>query len=207
MTAPTPEQTTAVLIALTAQVCAAVAWCVGAASLLRTRRAPPVLQGDAATPGWLVAWHALGLMALLPTPAAWAEAQTPAIVVMRAWGGALCACAGAWLLAWEAAVRMRYADRSVAVTVRERFLTYGPYARVRRPQELAILLLVCGTAFVLPGWWRPAIAMGVFGASMAVRARRIDDAIARAAGEEYARYQSVTALLLPGSSPKNPTTV
>lgn len=193
----TREQALAAVASAIALIAAIAAWGVAAVALVRGRRGAPLLEGDVRTPAWLSAWHAGGLLALLPTPDMWTDVSPPAVLLVRSLGGMVAACAGAGLLAWEAATRVRYADRSPAVASRARFLTYGPYARVRRPRELALLLLVCGTAFALPGWWRPAVALGVFGASLAVRSRRLDDALAEKAGEEFARYRTVTALLLP----------
>lgn len=193
----THEQALAAATSAAALIAAVLAWGVAAVFLIRGRRGAPLLEGVDRSPAWLVAWHACGLLALLPTPDMWTDVPPPAVLLVRALGGMLAACLGAGLIAWEAATRARYVDRSPAVASRPRFLTYGPYARVRRPRELGLLLLVCGTAFALPGWWRPAVALGVFGSSLAVRARRLDDALAEKGGEEFARYRMVTALLLP----------
>jgi protein-S-isoprenylcysteine O-methyltransferase Ste14 len=194
-----PERATALVVSVIALCTAVLAWVVALIALLRGRRAAPVIGDGVRLPEWIGAAHLVGLLALLPAPEAWGATAggPPAFVVARALAGAIAAMAAAALFAWDTATRRRYMDRSPGVMARARFLTYGPYAHVRRPRELALLLLVCGTAFVLPGWWRPVLALGVFGASLAARARFLDDVIAREAGEEYARYCEVTALLFP----------
>jgi protein-S-isoprenylcysteine O-methyltransferase Ste14 len=199
MTIPGDASSRVVALALLALLIVAMSWAVAGVCLIASLRLQrPTLREGASPSGlWLELWHAAGLAALIPLPGMWRTLGPDAVVLFRLCAASLLALTAAGIAVWELGTRRRYRERSRAVIERDRFLTYGPYRRIRRPRELAILLLVIATSIALPGWWRPVLAACVFVPSVVVRARRLEADERRRWGAEFDRYRQAVPLLIP----------
>jgi protein-S-isoprenylcysteine O-methyltransferase Ste14 len=78
-----------------------------------------------------------------------------------------------------------------------RLVFAGPFAHVRHPQSLGLLLLLAASAL----YWRSAgmwAAVALAAVCVVLLARRDDRACAARFGEAYARYQRAVPFMIPG---------
>jgi protein-S-isoprenylcysteine O-methyltransferase Ste14 len=73
----------------------------------------------------------------------------------------------------------------------------GPYARVRHPIYLGMLLFLLAFAVGLGHWAELVIALPVFLAGTAIRTRLEDGLLEQQFGEEFRDYRSATPALIP----------
>jgi protein-S-isoprenylcysteine O-methyltransferase Ste14 len=73
----------------------------------------------------------------------------------------------------------------------------GPYARVRHPIYLGMLLFLLAFAVGLGHWAQLVIALPVFLAGTAIRTRLEDGLLEQQFGEEFRDYRSATPALIP----------
>jgi protein-S-isoprenylcysteine O-methyltransferase Ste14 len=73
----------------------------------------------------------------------------------------------------------------------------GPYARVRHPIYLGMLLFLLAFAVGLGHWTQLVIALPVFLAGTAIRTRLEDGLLEQQFGEEFRDYRSATPALIP----------
>ncbi len=173
-------------------------WVAVAATLLCLLRSYRLPGGGEPDTGGIDRWGVIAFVcqcvfSYLPTHRLPHDPTWPSRAVVSVLGATL----GLALAAWEVAARLRYRDRSPRVASPQRFLTYGPYAHVRRPRDLiAVLLIVAVNALTLP--WLALIPLaGVMAWAFAHRARWYDDAAAHAFGEPYELYCEAVPLLVP----------
>lgn len=114
--------------------------------------------------------------------------------------GGLAIAAGAALLLWAAAELgwRRFLDLSDAAPGAERpaLVLAGPFAYVRHPQSLGLLIVLAGTTAL---WSRPRMWLAtVLAAAIVVAvARRDDHRQAARFGAAYARYRRAVPFLVP----------
>lgn len=84
----------------------------------------------------------------------------------------------------------------VAVAPGHRLVTAGPYAWVRHPIYLAVLLLAAGTVLAHPSVATVCLAGG-FAAGVAIKIRAEERVLRNAGGEAWARYAARVPALLP----------
>jgi len=84
----------------------------------------------------------------------------------------------------------------IAVRARHEVVDRGPYAVVRHPLYLGILLLASGTLCAHPSPATACVAVGI-GAGMAIKIPLEERALRRALGGAYARYAARVPALVP----------
>lgn len=89
---------------------------------------------------------------------------------------------------WSLVARMR-SDHELVRT--------GPYARVRHPIYLGMLLFLLALAVALGHWLQIVIAVPVFLAGTAIRTRIEDGLLEQQFGEKFREYRSSTPALFP----------
>lgn len=190
-----PAASTAAAWAFAAAACTAGTALVTLAALLHSYRLPG--GGEPGATG-LDRWGVLA-MALQVGFGVLPIARHPAdpSLIPRAVAAIVCGALAAALAVWEVSARLRYRDRSLRVSAARRFLTYGPYRRMRRPRDLAALLLLAGINCVRlpPEALVPLVAITAW--AFYQRARWYDDAAAAVLGNEYDDYCAVVPLFLP----------
>ena len=83
----------------------------------------------------------------------------------------------------------------IAVRARHRVVEHGPYAAVRHPLYLALLLLAAGTVLVHTSLATACLLVGISaGTTLKIR---IEERALRAALPDYARYAAEVPALLP----------
>jgi protein-S-isoprenylcysteine O-methyltransferase Ste14 len=73
----------------------------------------------------------------------------------------------------------------------------GPYARVRHPIYLGMLLFLLGLAVALGHWFQLIIAVPVFLAGTAIRTRIEDGLLEQSFGDQFRAYRNSTPALIP----------
>lgn len=99
----------------------------------------------------------------------------------------------------RAAIRALGRFWSLHVEMREghEFVRSGPFARVRHPAYLSMILEHVGIALILGSWVAFSVTMLVFIPTLRARVRREELALVRQFGETYAAYQASTPAVLP----------
>jgi protein-S-isoprenylcysteine O-methyltransferase Ste14 len=82
------------------------------------------------------------------------------------------------------------ASFSVGAKARK-LVTTGLYSRIRNPIYVFAAMFLVGLAIVLGSWWL-AIFVAVLMPVQVYRARKEEEVLAAAFGEEYARYKAQT---------------
>ena len=73
----------------------------------------------------------------------------------------------------------------------------GPYARVRHPIYLGMLLFLLGLAVAFGHWLQLAFALPLFLAGTAIRTRLEDRLLESQFGQEFCDYAQATPALIP----------
>ena len=73
----------------------------------------------------------------------------------------------------------------------------GPYARVRHPIYLAMLLFLLALAVALGHWLQLIVAVPVFLAGTTIRTRTEDGLLEESFGEQFRAYRKSTPALIP----------
>ena len=89
---------------------------------------------------------------------------------------------------WSLVARMR-SDHQLIRT--------GPYARVRHPIYLGMLLFLLALAVALGHWVQLVVALPVFFVGTAIRTRLEDGLLERTFGETFRDYRNSTPALIP----------
>jgi protein-S-isoprenylcysteine O-methyltransferase Ste14 len=84
----------------------------------------------------------------------------------------------------------------IAVRARHEVVDHGPYARVRHPLYLGLLLLAAGTLCAHPSPATVCVAVGT-AAGVALKIPLEERALRRTLGEAYARYAARVPALVP----------
>lgn len=90
----------------------------------------------------------------------------------------------------------RHWSRTVEIRERQTLVQEGPYARVRHPIYLAVLLLAGGTFLAHPSLARGAVAWGL-AVGLAIKMRMEERTLREAFGEEWVRYAARVPALVP----------
>jgi len=137
----------------------------------------------------------IAIVALGPVRPTLAPLSVPAVVgtaaVLLLMGGAIglfAASSRELGRNWSLVARMRD-DHQLVRT--------GPYARVRHPIYLGMLLFLLAFAVGLGHWAELVIALPVFLAGTAIRTRLEDGLLEQQFGEEFRDYRSATPALIP----------
>ena len=77
------------------------------------------------------------------------------------------------------------------------FIRSGPFARVRHPAYLSMILEHVGIALVLGAWIAFAVTMLIFIPTLRARLRREEVALVRQFGAAYEEYRATTPAILP----------
>lgn len=103
---------------------------------------------------------------------------------------------GMALFLW-AAVHLKDAIGGLVAPRLDRIVTTGPYRYVRHPTYVAILIALCGAAFVTRSAAGLVLAVVLFAPAAIRRARAEERALAAAFPDMWSRYASRTGFLLP----------
>jgi protein-S-isoprenylcysteine O-methyltransferase Ste14 len=128
-------------------------------------------------------------IALPPTSPA---ALGGALAVVLLMGGALylfVASSGALGKNWSFEARMR---------TDHQLIRRGPYARIRHPIYLGMLLFLLGIAIAFGHWLQLIVAVPIFLAGTMIRTRLEDALLEAQFGDEFRRYAQSTPALIPG---------
>ena len=139
----------------------------------------------------------------MPSPVLVAAQLAALVALVLPWGAqwhgwgwpplAVAALVGAWTLRHNRIGNFGVMPEPIA---RAKLVTTGPYAYVRHPMYLAVLLFGAG---MLSGWqaWPHAAAFAALAIVLHVKALR-EEALLRERFPEYGVYASRTARMLPG---------
>lgn len=144
----------------------------------------------------------LGVLGLLVFGAALLERRTGGRLgfhVLAAVAGVGCAVAGLLLHMWaRRALGVRWSS-AVAAPPGQQVVTGGPYALVRHPIYLGVLLLAAGTLVAHPSVATGCVAAGL-AAGMARKIPAEERVLLAACGEAWRRYAGTVPMLLPRRS-------
>src|SRR5689334_541998 len=125
----------------------------------------------------------------LPSLSAAGLAGTAAVLLLMSGAIALFAASSRELgRNWSLVARMR-SDHDLVRT--------GPYARVRHPIYLGMLLFLLALAVALGHWAQLVIALPIFFVGTAIRTRLEDRLLEQQFGEKFRDYRSSTPALIP----------
>jgi protein-S-isoprenylcysteine O-methyltransferase Ste14 len=110
--------------------------------------------------------------------------------------GLALAAAGVGLHLHARRVLGRWWSAPVTVRADQEVVTAGPYAHVRHPLYLAILLLTLGTVLAHPSAATACIALGL-GTGVAIKIPMEERALRATLGDRYARYAERVPALVP----------
>jgi protein-S-isoprenylcysteine O-methyltransferase Ste14 len=117
--------------------------------------------------------------------------------------GAIILFTGASLYLWGLlALRGMFAPSSgfaVRIQADHKLVTSGPYAFVRHPMYLGVILATIGTLLLYRTWTGLAASIAMFG--LAVRAKREEKVLAEEFGADWSSYASRVPMWLPFLSP------
>lgn len=91
----------------------------------------------------------------------------------------------------------RFWSLHVEMRAGHEFVRSGPFARVRHPAYLSMILEHVGIALLLGSWITFAIVMLIFAPTLRARLRREEVALVRQFGPAYEEYRSCTPAILP----------
>jgi len=195
-----------VTLATTVDVLLATAWLAVVADNLRQERREaaararlgPVARGRTQAPQAV----RLGLLVVLVAGAALLEQRSGGRLAFHAGAavaGVALALAGVALHARARRALGVLWSSAVAVRTGHAVVRRGPYAVVRHPLYLAVLLLAAGTVLAHPSLATLCVAAGL-GAGMALKIPAEERALRDACGDEWTRYAAAVPALLPRPS-------
>ncbi len=183
-------------------------WCLGVAGWFviryphegRARRTPKLPRSDRGRELALMTISATGL-GVIPAVYVFISAPAFADYAFRAWQGWLGAAvfaAALWL--FHRTHKDLGRNWSVTLEVRERhtLVTSGVYRRVRHPMYSAFWLWALAQALLLPNWVAGPSGLVGFGTLFFLRVGREEALMMETFGDEYRRYMTRTARILPG---------
>jgi protein-S-isoprenylcysteine O-methyltransferase Ste14 len=88
---------------------------------------------------------------------------------------------------------------AVRIQAEHKLITSGPYAFVRHPMYLGVIMATIGTLLLYRTWTGLAFSIAMFG--LAIRARREEKILAEEFGAEWVTYASKVPMWLPFLSP------
>lgn len=112
--------------------------------------------------------------------------------------GAVLVLAGTGLRIWAIQVLGRHFTATVQIQTAHQLVQHGPFALVRHPSYLGVLLTAMGSAILLEAWWGLLIGLIALLYAYSVRIRAEELALAEALGPQYVDYQQRTKRLIPG---------
>lgn len=111
------------------------------------------------------------------------------------------AIVGMAIAIWARISLGQYWSDKVVLKVDHQLIRSGPYARVRHPIYSGVLLGVAGSALIVDQW-RGVLAFLLLFTNYLVKAKREDDILAGAFGEDFADHKKRAGFLLPRLYPK-----
>jgi protein-S-isoprenylcysteine O-methyltransferase Ste14 len=112
--------------------------------------------------------------------------------------GLLLSWAGLGLRAWSIRTLGEFFTTDLRVTVNQRVVDRGPYARLRHPSYTGILMVTFGFGIALGSWLSAAAGLLLPLAGLVIRIRYEEAMLRRELGEPYAAYAERTDRLVPG---------
>ena len=112
------------------------------------------------------------------------------------WAGIFLTCVGITIAIWARYCLGQYWSARVTLKQGHRLIQVGPYAFVRHPIYMGMLLGVVGTAIVI-GEWRGILAIVLMLAAHSRKALREEALLSQEFGEEYASYRQAAGFLFP----------
>jgi protein-S-isoprenylcysteine O-methyltransferase Ste14 len=115
------------------------------------------------------------------------------------WAGLLLFIAGMALRVWSIRVAGEAFKPQIAVTEKQQLATTGPYAWVRHPSYLGLIIAYLGMAAIFSSSWALAALLILVVPAIIVRLLKEEQILAAHFGEEWKRYTAQThSLLIPG---------
>jgi protein-S-isoprenylcysteine O-methyltransferase Ste14 len=118
--------------------------------------------------------------------------RIPAVAI----SGFVLTLAGMAVAVWARVHLGQYWSDKVVLKMDHQLIRTGPYARIRHPIYSGVLLGVGATAIVL-GEWRGVIAFALLLTNYSIKARREEDVLASAFGEQFVAQKRRTGFLFP----------
>lgn len=131
-------------------------------------------------------WAAVGLLGLRILP------PTRGLL----YGGFTFALAGMAIAVWARISLGQYWSDKIVLKFDHQLIRSGPYVRMRHPIYSGVLLGVVGSALVIDEW-RGAVAFLILLTNYVVKAKREDEILSGAFGEEFAEHKRRAGFMLP----------
>lgn len=112
------------------------------------------------------------------------------------YGGFAFTLAGMAIATWARISLGKYWSDKIVLKVDHQLIRSGPYARMRHPIYSGVLLGVAGSALVIDEW-RGAVAFLILLTNYVFKAKREDEILSGAFGEEFAEHKRRAGFLLP----------